>query len=240
MPRFALTKGVHPHRSALSQLHLLPNSRWAGDLMEVQEIERRRISQELHDDLGQRLALFEIQIDQLEQKCAVPEVARGLKTLLERVAEMDRDLHRICYRLHPVVLEKLGLVIALESFCREFSEWSGVRTEFVHKNFPGSVPNNVSLCLYRIVQEALHNVSKHAGAEKAIVSLRRTAGSVEVVVADSGIGFDPALARRKGGLGLISIEERARRAGGQSSILTRPGFGTEIRAILPVCLGESG
>lgn len=202
--------------------------------MEMQEEERRRISQELHDDLGQRLALIGIQIDQLEHECVSPEIVKGLQMVRERIGEMDRDVHRICYRLHPVVLEKLGLVVAVESFCREFSESSGIQLGFVHSDLPKNMSKNLSLCAYRLVQEALHNVSKHANARQAKVSLRGTASGLEITVRDSGCGFDPFLARAHGGLGLVSMEERVRKVGGRCAIRSQAGVGTEVFATIPI------
>ena len=202
-----------------------------GSAIEVQEQDRLRISQELHDDLGQRLALLEMQLSQLADKCACPETAKGLSAVRERVGEMDQDLHRICCELYPVVLEKLGLVVALKSLCREFCQ-SGIRAEFVYdNNCPPNINKSVSLCLYRVVQEALHNVSKHSKAKSAKVSLRGASGRLEVIVEDSGIGFDVEPLKLRAGLGLSSIEERVRRASGRISISSTPGVGTQVRAV---------
>ena len=209
-----------------------PEVRWGKDLMEVQEEERRRISQELHDDLGQRLALLEIKIDQLDSRCLPPEVTRGLKNVKELIAQMDRDIHRICYELYPVVLEKMGLVAAMTALCRDFSEMTSMSIVFDHENVPRRIPNNVSLCLYRVAQEALHNVSRHAKVRDAKVSLRQTPEGIELAVVDSGQGYDPFLIGAKKGLGLITIEDRIRRAGGRCSIRSSPGFGTEVRAVV--------
>jgi len=212
----------------------IPGGRiWRGSVTERQEQDRLRISQELHDDLGQRLALLEIQLSQLADKCACPETAKGLSVVRERVGEMDQDLHRICCELYPVILEKLGLVVALKSLCREFS-LSGIRADFAadfaNDTCPPDVSKSVSLCLYRIVQEALHNVSKHSKAKSARVTLRGSSGRLEVMVEDSGIGFDGKAIRLRTGLGLSSIEERVRRAGGRISICSTPGVGTQVRA----------
>ena len=198
--------------------------------MEVQEEERRRISQELHDDLGQRLALLEIRISQFELRYLPADILLGLKALRDLVGEMDRDIHRICYELYPVVLEKLGLIVGLTSLCRDFSEMSGVSTFFHHESIPKHVPKNVSLCLYRVAQEGLHNISKHAKVKEAKVSLRGTAEGVEIVVADSGNGFDPFVNRARTGLGLVTMEERVLSIGGHCSIHSSPGLGTEVRA----------
>ena len=196
----------------------------------MQEQDRLRISQELHDDLGQRLALLEIQLSQLADKCTCPETVRGLQLVRERVGEMDQEIHRICCQLYPVLLEKLGLVVALKSLCREFSQ-SGIKAEFLFENCPATISKDASLCLYRVVQEALHNVAKHAKANFVKVHLRGLSGRLEVIIEDSGVGFDSHAARSTGGLGLSSIEERVKRAGGRISISSTPGMGTTVRAI---------
>lgn len=197
-------------------------------MIESQEQDRLRISQELHDDFGQRLALLEIQLSKLADKCTCAETAKGLQSVRQRVEEMDRDVHRICCELYPVVLEKLGLVIALESLCREYC-LLGITTEFVHEDCPTKVDKGVSLCLYRVVQEALHNVSKHAKAECAKVSLRGTSDRLDVMIEDYGVGFDIE-SLTGSGLGLSSIEERVNKVGGRIAVQSNPGKGTRIRA----------
>lgn len=231
--RRLILKKRDPHPVPFSVGPLKRGSR-IGSLLEMQEAERRRISQELHDDLGQRLALLEIQIDRLEQQCIAPAISKGLKSLRERLGEMDQDVHRICYRLHPVILEKLGLIVALDSLCREFSQGSGIRVDFIHHNLPKHLAKSLSLCAYRMVQEALHNVSKHAKAAEATVSLRFSTSSLEVTVEDSGRGFDALAARTTRGLGLVTIDERVRGAGGRFSIKSRPGRGTKVIAVIPI------
>jgi signal transduction histidine kinase len=231
-----ITKRVtHPHNAGYSTA---PSARrsWARDLIGVQEEERRRISQELHDDLGQRLALLEITIHQLEQNCLPANVAEGLKTVRDFVADLDRDIHRICYELYPVVLEKLGLLGALRCLCREFSESSGISVLFEHEEIPRPLPGNISMCLYRVTQEALHNVSKHARAKKVNVSLRETAEGIEIAITDYGVGFDPLSIRARKGLGLTTIGERVLGVGGHFSIRSSPGSGTEVRVMVhPRC-----
>jgi signal transduction histidine kinase len=203
-------------------------------LMEVQETELRLISQELHDDLGQRLALLQMQIAQLEHKCKSGDIVQDLRTLGESVDEMDRDLHRICYRLYPVILDQLGLSVALEALCREYSTFSGIQTTLISdENVPKHMARDVSLCLYRLVQEALHNVSKHSGAMWATVTLRCSTGAIEVEVKDSGNGFDPDALQAKRGLGLASMEQRVLRIGGRYDIRSHPGLGTAVKAVLP-------
>ncbi len=146
---------------------------------------------------------------------------------------MDRDIHSICHRLYPIALTQLGLAVALEGFCREFSGHSGIRTIFVKENLPKQLEKNLSLCVYRLVQEALHNVSKHSGAESATVTLRGSTTALELVVEDSGVGFDPHARRTKPSLGLMSMEQRVLGNGGRFAIRSRRGFGTTVTAVLP-------
>jgi signal transduction histidine kinase len=140
--------------------------------------------------------------------------------------------------LYPVLLEKFGLVVALNSLCRDFSQ-SGIAIDFVHEGCPPVIPRNVSVCIYRVVQESLNNISKHAKTKFAKVSLHGSPGVLELLVEDTGIGFDPELLSGSSGLGLASIEERVRRAGGRCSIRSTPGVGTEIRATCTyLCLSK--
>jgi signal transduction histidine kinase len=236
MSNLAAKRVIHPRNVGFSAAASSPRRNWARDLIGVQEEERRRISQELHDDLGQRLALLEIKIHHLERNCLPTDVTKGLRAVRDIVADLDRDIHRICYELYPVVLEKLGLIVALRCLCRDFSESSEILTVFDHQKVPQKLPENISLCLYRVTQEALQNVSKHAKAKKVSVSLRGIAAGLEVVVMDFGTGFDPLSIRARKGLGLITIEERVRCAGGSFSIRSSPGMGTEVRVMVhPHC-----
>ncbi|SRR5579885_454689 len=208
----------------------LPSAR----LLATEEDERRRVSRELHDDLGQRLALLEIQIEEMARRLqSNPEAAACLARLRAQVGQIAGDLHRICHRLHPAVLEHLGLVAALRSYCEEYSAWSGVKARFTHCGIGAKVPPGAALCIYRVVQEGLRNVAKHAGARRALVALRGSGGRIQVVVKDCGRGF----VLREGcakGLGLTSVAERVRLAGGVCVIRSAPGRGTRIQAWVPL------
>ncbi len=227
------TKGAYQARNTcLSAEALSPTRIWVSALIGVQEEERRRISQELHDDLGQRLALLTIKIHQLEQKHLSADVAEGLKTVTDLISDIDLDIHRIFYKLYRVVLEKLVMIVSLRSLCQEFSESSDIETAFDYEKVPEHLSRNAALCVYRVTQEALHNVCKHARTKKARVSLRGTAEGLEVVIIDFGVGFNPLSIRKKKGLGLITIEERVLSVGGRSSIRSAPDLGTEVRALI--------
>ena len=206
----------------------------SAHLLATEEEERRRVSRELHDELGQRLALLEIQIEELTRRLGSdPNVASGLSKLRLQVGEIADDVHRICYRLHPAVLEHLGLIAAIRSYCEEFTTWSGVKTRFTPCGALGKIPSSVALCIYRIVQEALRNVARHASARRALVLLRGNGSAIQVIVKDSGCGFIVREGCTKG-LGLTSLTERVRLAGGTCVIRSAPGHGTRIQASVPL------
>ena len=209
----------------------------AGNLLAAQEEERRRVSCELHDELGQRLALLEIQIEEMRRHAGADErLAGGLASLRTRVGEIADDVHRICYRLHPAILENLGLITAIRSICEEYSKCSGIKTRFSCCEVPSRLPAAVSLCIYRVVQESLRNAAKHSRASRAIVILRGIKQGLQIVIKDSGRGFVMDQVRGKGGLGLISVTERVRLAGGNCTIRSAPDQGTRIQAWVPIGL----
>jgi signal transduction histidine kinase len=206
----------------------------------AQEEERRRVSRELHDELGQRLALLEIQIEQMERQLGGDAaVTAALESLRGRVGEIADDLHRICCRLHPAVLENLGLIVAVRSYCEEYSAWSGVETRFTHLDVPSKLPPSVSLCIYRVVQETLRNVARHARATRVFVSIRGSQSGIQVTVKDNGCGFLVGQSGRAGGLGLISLTERVKLLGGTCHIRSAPHRGTRIHVFIPVRLPEA-
>jgi len=209
----------------------------AANLLEAQEEERRRVSRELHDELGQRLALLEIQIEEMKRRLGPDEqLASELVSLRTRVGEIADDVHRICYRLHPAILENLGLIAATRSYCEEYTARSGIEARFSHCGVPAELPSSLALCIYRVVQEALRNVAKHSRAARAIVVLRGLRHGVQVVIQDRGRGFVLDEARTKGGLGLISVTERVRLAGGTCTIRSAPDRGTRIQAWVPLAM----
>lgn len=223
-----------PHRkstAAMAGTTIPPSS---ATLLLVQEQERRRISRELHDDLGQRLAILQIELETLETAATIPpEIVARIRELRGQVEEVSDEVERICHCLHPAMLEDLGLIPALEAHCRDFTKSSGVKTRLVRSEIPPEIPPDVVLCAYRVVQEALHNVAKHSGSKHAFVGIRGEPGWLHVLIRDTGCGFDPAKGRR-GGLGLTSMEERARLTNGDYMIRSAPGRGTRIAVSLPL------
>lgn len=204
----------------------------AGRLIARQEIERQRIARDLHDDVSQRIALLNIEIDQISTHVVSEESRVRLRTLSAQARDVATDVHRMSYALHPSWLETLGLVAALQSLCRDVSRQRDLRVAFTHASMPSTIDANVSLCLYRIVQEALHNVARHSGVREAHVSLACDHGHIALQVSDSGVGFDPRHARRAG-LGLASMRERVAVLNGQLIVNAVPGAGTRITVHIP-------
>jgi PAS domain S-box-containing protein len=207
----------------------------AGRLLTAQEAERRRLAREMHDDLTQRLAVLAIEAGKLEQECDLAgRSSVRLQTMKEHLIHLSQDVHALSRQLHPSILEDLGLVEALRSECGSFSQREGVAVRYAPQNIPPEVPKEVALCLYRIAQEGLRNVAKHSAAKEASVSLTATDDTIMLSIEDRGAGFDHALARGEPGLGLESMEERARLIGGEFSIRSEPGLGTLIEVCAPL------
>jgi PAS domain S-box-containing protein len=204
-----------------------------GRLIAAQEDERRRIARELHDDLSQKLALLTMELDQLSQTTSNGDAAlQRLRRLTDQAGQIATDVHRLSYQLHPSKLEALGLVASIRSYCRDIETQHAVDVEFTHTDVPATIPPEVSLCVFRVVQEALHNVVKHSAAERAFVKLSGTGDGLQLQIADSGIGF--VLEAQDGqGLGLVSMRERVNFLGGKLVIHSAPGNGTRIGVRVP-------
>jgi len=207
----------------------------AGRLMTAQEEERRRISRELHDDLGQKLAAIALRISRLRQR--QPETAGRLRDELERlerhaVAVAD-DIRRVSHELHPPVLEQAGLVVAITAHCNEFRNHTGIEVCLALAPDAGELDRDVALTLFRVTQEALRNVAKHAGSPVVHVGLQRRADAVELSVRDFGKGIDAA-GGPGGGLGLVSMAERVRLVDGTVTVREASGGGTEVVVSVPV------
>jgi signal transduction histidine kinase len=206
----------------------------AGRLIASQEDERRRIARDLHDELGQKLALLSIDIELLGRGSGGPvnHVADRLRAVSQRAGDLAGDVHRLSYELHPTKLEALGLVASAQAFCRDISRQHDIRVEFRSTDMPRHVPADIGLCFFRIVQEALHNVVRHSGTKEASVRLAAGPGVLHLHIADRGKGFDVAEDHR--GLGLVSIRERVLFLNGTIAIRSAPGRGTRIAVHVPV------
>ena len=201
-------------------------------LIEAHEEERTWIARELHDDIVQRVALVAVELERCDQRAtdATTGVHDHIRQARQRLSELGKDIQALSHRLHASKVEYLGLVGAARSFCQELSEQRNVRVEFKHSDIPAAVPKEISLCLFRILQEALQNAAKHSGAEHFAVEVNGTQDEICLSVSDSGIGFDWQNAISRRGIGLISMRERLRLVNGELSIQSEPGRGTTVRA----------
>jgi PAS domain S-box-containing protein len=213
--------------------------RLAGQFIEAQEAERRRVARELHDDLNQRLALLAMELDLISQRPPGSrlEVTRRMQDLSARVRELSTSVHDLSHQLHPSKLEHLGLKAALRGLCNEVGQHHGLTVEFAAVDVPDSIPEGVAVCLYRIAQEALRNVVKHAHTDRARVELKGSASRLGLTVADCGVGFDLA-ARNEEGLGLVSMRERLALVRGRLIIDSQSGGGTRIAVCVPLPIAE--
>jgi signal transduction histidine kinase len=205
-------------------------------LIEAQEKERTRIARELHDDIGQRLAVLTIELEQLRQNSPdlAAEVRSRIGELKDQTSEITTDVQSISHELHSSKLEYLGLATAMRGFCKEFSEQQKVEIVFAHDDIPSKLPPDISLCLFRVLQEALQNAVKHSGARHFDVELRHASDAIQLTVRDSGSGFDVGQAMRTHGLGLTSMAERVKLVDGQLSIDSEPNRGTTIHVRVPL------
>jgi signal transduction histidine kinase len=205
-------------------------------LFTAQESERQRIARELHDDVSQRLAALVLDVASLEQQPPLLPVliASGLTPVRERLEKLSDDVHNLAYTLHPSLLKHAGLEPAIEDHVREVTRRTGLPVLLKVQNVPGSLNLDHSTCLFRVLQESLQNVVKHAHATEAIVKLSGSSKGFGLSIADNGKGFDPydKSAHRKG-LGLISMQERLRLANGFLRVHSKPAGGTKVCAWIP-------
>jgi signal transduction histidine kinase len=202
-----------------------------GALVTAQEDERRRIARELHDDFAQRLALLEIDIAKL--KASKPELGADLDTLSSQVSSLSHDIRHLSHGLHPSFLEDLGLEAALRALCDEFEQSHGLGARFEHKHGIHPIGPTTATTLYRIAQEALRNVVKHAGDACVTMRLGEIDGQCCLTVEDDGRGFDPAVHRSGPALGFVSMQERVMLLGGRMSVQSAEGKGTRVHIEIP-------
>ena len=199
-----------------------------------QEDERRRIARDLHDDLGQQFTALRLKIDALTR--ADDQIDHGaLEEIRAMAVAIDNGMDRLAWDLRPAVLDEFGLPEALSQFVNDWAKRSGIEAEMSPTNTAKfRIPTEIEINLYRIAQEALHNVHKHAAAHHVNVMLQRDNGHLRLVVADDGGGFDPETDQRQGGLGLTSMRERAALIGGDLQIESTPGEGASIHVSVPL------
>ena len=207
-----------------------------ASLLQSQGEERRRVSRELHDDLSQKMAKLQFDVETLEQQLPsdFQQWKTGLLNIRDEVGTLSNDIRRIAYQLHPSSLDHLGLSVALRSLCTEFAEREKLVVNFAARKVPKRIPPDIASSLYRVVQEALRNVAKHAGTTEVSLTLAGGADRLSLTIRDGGAGFDARSVQGKGGLGLISMQERVRLVNGELSLKTRPGHGVLITIHVPL------
>jgi len=210
----------------------------AGKLLNAQELERARVARELHDDITQRLAVMNIEVDNLEMQHQ--SLAEPLKEKLQQLGidlgELSSDIHMISRQLHPSILYELGLIKAIETECNNYTRLRRISPTLDLDNTIKDVPKEIALCIYRILQEGLRNIGKHAMASDIQVRLCMRKNTICLFLKDNGIGFDSASAKERAGIGLASMVERARLVNGDLSIESGTEIGTTIKLKIPIPL----
>ena len=202
----------------------------SGQLLTAHEDERRHLARELHDDLTQRLARLAIDAGRLEQGSGNRGV---LATMQNELVQLSEDVHALSYRLHPSVLDDLGLVEALRSECDRVARHGALRVDMDASDVPAALTADASLCLFRVAQEALNNAVRHAHASAVTVLLSSTGKGLRLAVSDDGDGFDAGTTPQHASLGLASMRERVRLLQGELDIESAPGRGTTVVAWVP-------
>ena len=205
-------------------------------LLTVQEEERRRISRDLHDDINQRLAMLVVQAESLEASLppSAGACSKELRSIQDRLTELSDDVRHLAYQFHPSILDDLGLPVALQRLVDDCAARSTIEILLEVGTLPHTIPQTVSTCLYRIAQECLANVIKHAQASRATVTLASTAEALTLTVQDNGIGFDTqSVVDNPRGLGLVSMAERVRLVHGTVTIDSIPRKGTRLSIHVP-------
>jgi signal transduction histidine kinase len=207
-------------------------------LLEVEEEGRRKLSRELHDEIGQTLALLQIEISHAQAALGNPRTAEErLKRARELAERTVVTIRNISGGLRPSLLDDLGLVPALQFQLEDFLRRSGIACDFVEEGVADQLPDTVKTCVYRVVQEALHNCEKHAGANRVRVAVRQLRECLVAEIEDNGRGFqmnEQRMPYRTSGLGLLGLRERAANAGGTLVIDSAPGHGTRIALRIPL------
>jgi signal transduction histidine kinase len=203
-------------------------------MVQIQENERTYIARELHDESGQALASLLLGLDLLERSATEPEkVIEGVARLEEIVAGIMENLHRIAMNLRPATLDHLGLANALHQYVQNFSEVHSMEVQFVASSFDERLPAEIEMAFYRITQEALTNVIRHAQATRIDVRLEKDHDKLNLLIKDNGVGFDPHAKFDRNRLGLIGMQERAGMLGGNLTVESILGQGTSLKVVIP-------
>ena len=230
----AVICGWYIRRIARLEKQRAEQQAFTRQLITTQEQERARLGRELHDDITQRLARLAIDAGQAERLASTPSVTDTMREVREGLVRLSEDVHALSYRLHPSVLEDLGLAEALKAECDRFTRQESIPVHVRLGENLEPAAQDMALGLFRVAQEALRNVTRHARARMVTVSLRRLDSGLQLTVQDDGAGFDPTLPRDHPSLGLESMRERVQLLGGEFDIESAPGQGTTILAWLPL------
>jgi PAS domain S-box-containing protein len=202
-------------------------------LIEAHEAERAWLARELHDDVSQRVALVALNLEKLRQHSG-GQTIRHIEEAAQQISELASDIQALSHRLHPSRLELQGLIGAAQGLCRELSDRNNIAITLHSHDIPKELPQEVAVCLFRVLQEALQNAMKHSGVRQFEVSLNGALNEIQLTVQDAGAGFDPEKASSGHGLGLTSMRERLNLVNGQLLIDSQLLRGTTIRARVPL------
>ncbi len=206
----------------------------SGRLIHAQEEERARLARDLHDDVTQRLARLAIDAGRIEREAPASGVGDAMRGVREGLVQLSEDVHALSYRLHPSILEDLGLVEALRAECERSTGQGFGLVDFKCSGVLERVPKDAALCMFRVAQESLRNAARHAMARSVEVTLRRMNDGLQLAIHDDGVGFDLARQHQRPSLGLAGMNERVRLLGGELEIDTAPGHGTTVVAWVPL------
>ena len=232
MANRALLAEVIERRRAEEELTFL-----TGKLIQAQEEERRRIARDLHDDFNQRLAALSMELATIERTLVAPPepIPRQLTAVRGQVVQLSNDLQDLAHKLHPSLLEHVGLEIALRDHVAQFTKQTGLPVTCIVREVPGTLPPEIATALFRVMQESLQNVFKHAKATAVTVRLSGSSKGIGVSVRDNGKGFEvESPSAQRAGIGLVSMHERARLLGGCSRIRSCSTHGTKVCAWIPL------
>jgi signal transduction histidine kinase len=213
----------------------------AGQLLTAQEEDRRRISRDLHDDINQRLAMLSMDLRRMEKgpSSNLEPLRDKIRQVSDGLTAVSDDVRQMAYRFHPSSLEDLGLVKAVRRVIEDFSDRTGIQYNYVHKDPLTTLSPEVTICVYRVVQESLSNISRHAQASYVEIELICEDSVVSLSIRDNGVGFDTGHRTQKTGhLGLLSMNERVRMAKGMFKVESTPMHGTQILVDIPLDQGE--
>ena len=206
-----------------------------GRLIEAQESERARIARDLHDDIGQRVTVLAMALSQVKNMLPPGNDARAyVESIQKQTVEIIADVQALSHELRPPRLLHLGVVAAMQGFCQDLAVKHSVDIDFVSKHVPSNVPSDIALCLFRVLQEALHNAVRHSQVRRFEVQLHATMNAIYLMVRDEGVGFDFEAASRGEGLGLSSMKERLKLVGGELFVKAQPAAGTTVLARAPL------